>query len=285
MLQIKYTRMKFNNLPILSWELIDPDNPEKNIGHSIRIPNRCMDEILYHFNSDLPMCIELRKMDPSSGAGCVIFGNIEIGSEDVIVAPFWALAKLGCEPFSSVSIENVDSVRKAGFIKVRPNHSSYVYWNGLKETLEAEFSKLNYISVGDPINIFGVEFYVMEIHDTEGVNMLDGCLFNTDMEIDFETPMDILEEERLEKIRIEEERRLQLEAEAALLRKKMEEDEQKKEASQKNNQFVGKGYRINGDDGGQPARTITREERALMFQKLFEKQQLEKLEEEKNKKT
>jgi hypothetical protein len=278
--------MKFNNIPVLSWELIDPDNPEKNIGHSIRMPNRCMDEILYHFNSEHPMCIEVKKMDAATNEeGCVIFGNIEIGNDEIIVAPFWALAKLGVEPFSLVSIENVESVRKAGFIKVRPNHSSYVYWDGLKETLETEFSKLNYISVGDPINIFGVEFYVMELHDTEGIGMLDGCLFNTDIEIDFETPMDIIEEERLETIRIEEEKRLQLEAEAAI-RKKAEEDEQKR-ALQKKNHFVGKGYRINGDDANatsQQPRTISREERALMFQKLFEKQHLEKLEQEKNKK-
>ncbi len=283
-----YAQMKFNNIPILSWELIDPDNPEKNIGHSIRIPNRCMDEILYHFNSELPMCIEMKKMDAATnGEGCVIFGNIEIGNDEIIVAPFWALAKLELEPFSLVSIENVDSVRKAGFIKVRPNHSSYVYWDGLKETLEAEFSKLNYISVGDPINIFGVEFCVMELHDTEGIAMLDGCLFNTDIEIDFETPMDIIEEERLEKIRIiEEEKRLQLEAEAVAIRKKAEEDEQKRQALQKNNHFVGKGYRISGDDANvdQQPRTVSREERALMFQKLFEKQHLEKLEQEKNKK-
>ena len=140
--------------------------------------------------------------------------------------------------------------------------------------------------MGDPINIFGVEFCVMELHDTEGIGMLDGCLFNTDIEIDFETPMDIEEEERLEKIRIKEEKRLQLEAEAAI-RKKAEEDKQKREeALQKNNHFVGKGYRINGDDAnaGQQPRTISREERALMFQKLFEKQHLEKLEQEKNKK-
>ena len=271
--------MKFNDLPILSWELIDPDNPEKNIGHSIRIPNRCMDEILYHFNGEVPMCIEIKSM-VAPGA-VAIFGNIEIGNDEVIVVPFWTLAKLGLEPFSLVSIENVENVRKAGFIKVRPNHSSYIYWEGLKETLEAEFSKLNYISVGDPISIFGVEFYVMEIHDTEGIVMLDGCLFNTDIEIDFETPMDIEEQERLERIRMEDENRLRREIEAQELQKKMEEDELKKMESQKNNPFTGKGYKINDGNAAQ-TQGPTREERALMFQKLFEKQRLEKLEQDKN---
>jgi hypothetical protein len=273
--------MKFSNIPILSWELIDPDAPEKNIGHSVRIPNRCMDEILYHFNSDTPMCIELRSMaDPSFQ--CVIFGNIEVGEDEIVVVPYWALSKLRLEPFSMVSLENVDTVRKAGFIKVRATHSSYVYWDGLKETLETEFSKINYISVGDPVNVFGVEFHVLELRDTEGVGMLDGCLFNADIEIDFETPMDIEEQERAELVRIEEEKRLQKEEEEK--EKMAEEEKRRAEAEHKNRHFIGKGYRINDEAGGSASRIITREERAQMFQKLFEKQRLEKLEQDDNQK-
>jgi len=284
--------MKFNNIPVLSWELIDPDTPEKNIGHSIRIPNRCMDEMLYHFNGNEPMCIELRSMlEPSTQ--CVISGTIEVGEDEIVVVPYWALSKLRLEPFSMVSLENVGNVRKTGFIKVRATHSSYVYWDGLKETLETEFSKINYISVGDPINVFGVEFHVLELRDAEGVGMLDGCLFNTDIEIDFETPMDIEEEERAELARIEEAKRLAVEQQEAEQQRaeeeqrKAEEEQRKAEEEHKNRHFIGKGYRINGEGGGAesvPPRVITREERAQMFQKLFEKQRLEKLEYDENKK-
>ena len=193
--------MKFINIPIISWELIDPDNPEKNIGHSIRIPNRCMDEILYQHNSSEPLCVEIIMMSDATNAKrhCIVSGNVEVGNEEMVVVPFWALSKLGAETFSLVSIENVTNVRKAGYIKVRANNSDYVYWDGLKETLETEFSKINNISVGVPINVFGLEFYVMELRDLDGIRILDASLFNTDVKIDFETPSDIEEKERSDK--------------------------------------------------------------------------------------
>lgn len=264
--------MKFKNIPITSWDLYDPDNPEKNIGHSIKIPNRYMDEILYAITGSNPVCIEIISMTDNKEAksNCFISGNIEIGDDEIIVVPFWALSKLGIEPFSLVSIENVNNVRKAGYIKVRADVSDYVYWDALKETLESEFSQIHYISVGDPINIFGIEFYIVDLHDTEGIRMLDGCLFNTDLEIDFDTPLDILEQERREKeelARIEQEKCRQQE-EMEKNKKKMEEEEYLR----KNPHFQGKGYTISEQPNTEPHRPITREERAKMFERLFEQQ-------------
>lgn len=264
--------MKFKNIPITSWDLYDPDCPEKNIGHSIKIPNRCMDEMLYTFKGDEPICIEIISMEdtPNAKAHCIISGNVEIGEDEIIIVPYWALSKLGIEPFSNVSIENVDNVRKAGYIKIRADHSDYVYWDGLKETLESEFSKINCISVGDPINIFGIEFYVIELQDTEGIRMLDGSLFNTDVKIDFDTPLDIVEQERREKeelARIEEAKRIQKEAEEAAKKKQMEEEELRR-----NPHFRGKGYTIADKSESATPREITREERAKMFERLFQQQ-------------
>jgi hypothetical protein len=197
--------MKFTNIPIISWELIDPDNPEKNIGHSIKIPNRCMDEMLYQHNSSEPLCVEIITMNDATNAKrrCIVSGNVEVGDEEMVVVPFWALSKLGAETFSLVSIENVTNVRKAGYIKVRATTSDYAYWDGLKETLETEFSKINNVSVGVPINVYGLEFYVMELRDVNGIRILDASLFNTDVEIDFETPTDIEEKERSDKQKLQ----------------------------------------------------------------------------------
>ena len=197
--------MKFINIPIISWELIDPDNPEKNIGHSIKIPNRCMDEMLYQHNSSEPLCVEIIMMSDATNAKrhCIVSGNVEVSDDEMVVVPFWALSKLGAETFSLVSVENVTNVRKAGYIKVRATNSDYVYWDGLKETLETEFSKINNISVGVPINVFGLEFYVTELRDANGIRILDASLFNTDVEIDFETPSDIEEKERSDKQKLQ----------------------------------------------------------------------------------
>jgi len=269
---IKYHKMKFKNIPVTSWDLYDPDNPEKNIGHSIKIPNKYMDRFLNECNDDEPICIEIISNNDSSTAKshCIISGNIEVGEDEVVVIPFWSLCKLGINPFEHVSIENVKNVRKAGYIKIRADVSDYVYWDSLKEILETEFSKIRYISVGDPVHIFGIEFYIVELRDPEGIRMLDGSLYNIDLEIDFDTPVDILEQERREKeelIRLEEEKIRQLE-ETEKNRKKMEEEEYLR----KNPSFRGNAYTISGRTGNQPAREITREERAKMFQLLFEQQ-------------
>jgi hypothetical protein len=232
--------MKFINIPIISWELIDPDNSEKNIGHSIKIPNRCMDEMLYHHNSSEPLCIEIIMMSDATNAKrhCIVSGNVEVGDEDMVVVPFWALSKLGAETFSLVSIENVTNVRKAGYIKVRATTSDYAYWDGLKETLETEFSKINNVSVGVPINVFGLEFYVMELRDLDGIRILDASLFNTDVEIDFETPSDIEEKERSDK------QKLQDMEQEIRLNQATEGIETEDIETTGNNPFQGKGYTL-----------------------------------------
>ena len=275
--------MKFKNIPITSWDIYEPENPEKNIGHSIKIPNHCMDEMLYSITGYEPMCIEIMSIvdSPLAKANCIVSGNIEIGNDEIVVVPFWALSKLGIEQFSLVSIENVSNVRKAGYIKVRADVSDYAYWDGIKETLETEFSKINCISVGNPVNIFGIEFYVVELHDVEGIRMLDGSLFNTDIEIDFDTPLDIAEQEHsqiLELARIEEEKRRQEEEmEAAKKQQEIEDREQEREEYlRKNPHFRGNGFTISGQTGSDKPREITREERAKMFERLFEQQKQQK---------
>lgn len=234
-----------------------------------------MDEMLYSITGYEPMCIEIMSnVDSlSAKANCIVSGNIEIGNDEIVVVPFWALSKLGIEPFSPVSIENVSNVRKAGYIKVRADVSDYAYWDCIKETLETEFSKINCISVGNPVNIFGIEFYVVELHDVEGIRMLDGSLFNTDIQIDFDTPLDIAEQEHrqiLELARIEEEKRRQEEEREAA--KKQQEIKDREEYLLKNPHFRGNGFTISGQTGSDKPREITREERAKMFERLFQQQ-------------
>ena len=260
--------MKFHNIPIISWDVYDPENPEKNIGHTIKIPNRCMDEMLYSHKCDGPIFIEITPKDNTIKkvpCRCLLFANVEISEEDVIVAPYWSMAKIGLESFDQVSIENVSNVRKAEYIKVRANSSEYVYWEGLKETLEAEFSKINAICVGDLVNVYGIEFYVIELRDADRIGMLDGSLFNTDVKIDFDTPSDIVEAERRvreEQARLEEQRKMI--AEKALAEIKLKEDQ---EELKRNPYFRGEGQSI----GEKTQEEISREERAKMFERLFQK--------------
>lgn len=287
--------MKIGNLPIISWDIYDPDNPEKNYSHTIKIPNRCMDEMLYVHRGDGPLFVEIvptNKTPTNRKYRCLVFANAEVCDEEAVVVPYWSMAKLGLEPFDIVSIENVDNVRKASYIKVRANSSEYVYWDGLRETLEEEFNKMNAVSVGDQVCVHGIEFYVLELRDEQGIGMIDASIYQVEVKIDFDTPSDIVEAERRQKAELErlaevKERQRQANELARLKR----EEEARLEDLKRNPYFRGVGHTLAGETihsnsndtkapvakpepEQEPDQTvISREERAKMFEKLFQQKQ------------
>ena len=115
---------------------------------------------------------------------------------------------------------------------------------------------------GKEVTFHDIEFYVCKIKNESEQEILDGSLFNTDVKIDFDVPSDIIEEERLEKIK--EEERIKLEEE----RIRLEEERIKlEEEKSKNKLFVGKGYSLCSDNINKEQRILTREEMAEIVKK------------------
>jgi len=254
--------MKVENIPVISWDIYNPDEQDKNVGNTIAIPDNIYYKMINELTEFNPLFVEITKTDESgfnqSNCRCLLFGNIISIEQDVIVLPYWALAKYGLEPFQNVSIENVDNLQSIDYIQVRANNSDYVHWSSLKEILEETLVKCRAISLGDMINVHGIEFYVCKIKNQNGSEILDGSLYNTDVKIDFDVPVDILEEERLQKIKEEEQERLrQLKLEEEQMERIREQNRLRMIEEEKNNKFVGKGYKL--DDG--PSH-ITREQMA-----------------------
>jgi hypothetical protein len=254
--------MKEINIQVMSWDMYSPDELDKNISNTIAIPDNIYYKMINELTEFNPLFVEITKSDESgynqTNCRCLLFGNIISIEQDVIVLPYWAMAKYGLEPFQNVNIENVDNLQSIDYIQVRANNSDYVHWSSLKEILEETLIKCRAISLGDLINVHGIEFYVCQIKNQSGSEILDGSLYNTDVKIDFDIPVDILEEERLEKIKEEEQERLrQLKQEEEQLVRINEENRLKMIEEEKNNKFVGTGYRL----GGGPSH-ITREQMA-----------------------
>jgi hypothetical protein len=200
---------KYENIPIISWDIYDPEQIEKNIGHSIIIPEKIMYDILKTHNTNEPVYIEIRDMNgPKQGFknSCLVFANTETTLENVCVVPRWALDKLAFSPMDYVSITSVYNIRKTEYIKLQADKSDYVYWNELREILEQELSKFQCISMGDIIVVFDIRFTVVELRDAKGIRMLDGSLYKTDVKLDFNTPDDIVREEMRQQ---EEQKRLE----------------------------------------------------------------------------
>jgi len=254
--------MKVENIPVISWDIYSPDEFDKNVGNTIAIPDTIYYKMINELTEFNPLFVEITKSDESgfnqSNCRCLLFGNIISIEQDIIVLPYWAMAKYGLESFQNVSIENVDNLQSIDYIQVRANNSDYVHWSSLKEILEETLVKCRAISLGDMINVHGIEFYVCKIKNQSGSEVLDGSLYNTDVKIDFDVPVDILEEERLQKIKEEEEERLrQLKLEEEQLARINEANRLKMIEEEKNNKFVGTGYKL----GDGPSR-ITREQMA-----------------------
>ncbi len=254
--------MKVENIPVISWDIYSPDEFDKNVGNTIAIPDTIYYKMINELTEFNPLFVEITKSDESgfnqSNCRCLLFGNIISIEQDVIVLPYWAMAKYGLESFQNVTIENVDNLQSIDYIQVRANNSDYVHWSSLKEILEETLVKCRVISLGDMINVHGIEFYVCKIKNQSGSEILDGSLYNTDVKIDFDVPVDILEEERLQKIKEEEQERLrQLKLEEEQIARINEENRLKKIEEEKNNKFVGTGYKL----GDGPSH-ITREQMA-----------------------
>lgn len=254
--------MKVENIPIISWDIYSPDELEKNVANTIAIPDNIYYKMINELTEFNPLFVEITKSDDNgfnqSNCRCLLFGNIISIEQDVIVLPYWAMAKYGLEPFQNVTIENVDNLQSIDYIQVRANNSDYVHWSSLKEILEETLIKCRAISLGDMINVHGIEFYICKIKNQSGCEILDGSLYNTDVKIDFDVPVDIVEEERLQKIREDEEERLrQLKYEEEMMARIKEENRLKMIKEEKNNKFAGTAYKL--DDG--PSH-ITREQMA-----------------------
>jgi hypothetical protein len=258
--------MKIENIPIISWDIYSPDEPDKNVGNTIAISDKIYYKMIDELTEFNPLFVEITKIEENTNYTSLLFGNIISIEQDAIVVPYWAMAKFGLESFQNVNIENVNNLQNIDYIQVRANSSDYVHWTSLKELLEEKLTNCRAISLGDMINIHGVEFYVCKIKNDKNNDIMNGSLYNSDVKIDFDIPSDILEEDRLQKIKQEEEDRLQIikHEEETFLRIREANNLRilKEEEESKNKKFAGTAYKL---DSG-PSH-ITREEMAEIIKK------------------
>ena len=181
-------------LSVISWELYNGDM-SKNISHTIALPNRCLDRFMTDdsfINAFIVVSIN----------NAIQFGNCEIvyeyddigqNQQNIIVVPHWVISKLGLELFDQVIVAHVspDQIHTIGRIKICATISDYALWADIKTILETELSSFRIINYGDVISIQGTEFYIVELLDkiTQAV-VLSGSIYNTDVELDFDVPMD-----------------------------------------------------------------------------------------------
>ena len=153
----------------------------------------------YHFKklveTDNENDILFIKVSTISGDNCVLFGAVDvlpdgIYGDEYIVLPDNYIKKLNIEPFESVYIEDIMNVSKINYIKIKGHDSKYTTWDGINEILESVLTKMRGISTGDTINIFGINFTIIEMKDHNNNVITIGSLYETDVNIEFDVPYD-----------------------------------------------------------------------------------------------
>jgi hypothetical protein len=171
-------------LSIISWELYNGDI-SKNESHIIALPNQCFDQI---------MSIDESTFITVSINNAIQIGNCEVvPEENIVVVPHWIISKLNVEQFDTVVVHHIQSsnIKQIGRIKIRATISDYAMWEDIKKILETELSQFRIINCGDVISIYGIEFYIVELFEKETLEpVVSGSIYNTDVEIDFDLPMD-----------------------------------------------------------------------------------------------
>ncbi len=172
------------NLSIISWELYNGD-VSKNESHIIALPNRCIDQIIA-IDESIFITVSINN--------AIQIGNCEVvHEENIVVVPHWIISKLNVEQFDTVVICHIQpsSIKQIGRIKIRATISDYAMWEDIKKILETELSQFRIINCGDVISIYGIEFYIVELYEKTTLEpVVSGSIYNTDVELDFDLPMD-----------------------------------------------------------------------------------------------
>ena len=168
-------------LSIISWELYNGD-VSKNESHIIALPNRCFNAI----DDSIFITVSINN--------AIQIGNCEVVPEEhIVVVPYWIISKLNVEQFDTVIVHHIqsDDIKQIGRIKIRAVISDYAMWEDIKKILETELSLFRIINCGDVVSIYGIEFYIVELFEKTTLEpVVSGSIYNTDVELDFDLPMD-----------------------------------------------------------------------------------------------
>ena len=279
--------------PVISFELYNQiynSNRVSNLdnGHTILIPEIHYNELIQKDDYFENNCVNyfkiynLIKNDEDANIFeelFTIFGKCSFVEENHIVLPEWAIQKLKLKIFDIAQVNLMEYIEDITFLKIQGENSSYAKLLDIKEVFEKELSKCISTSVGDSIifNHFDehlnqeikVVFKVLEIKNEFDENLNYGSLRDTEVKVEFDIPLDILEEqekERLRQIQLaeEEERNYQLELENKKQRL-IEEAKRKQLMEDERRGFKGSGHSLKEGD----EKILTREEALRLMEERF----------------
>lgn len=180
------------NLKIIDWTVYG--KPENNKTNKILLPNHILKKLTNDSYTRYPLIFRLYKRNKFIHISNVEFGNTQSilpappGNTHDIVVPYHIFIRLNVSYNENIYVRNV--VLPSGkYVKLQGSNDKYVKDN-IKQILENKLKNYIVLNVGDVIVIDETEFYIKELKDITG-KLCDAVnINNTDLNVDFETPLE-----------------------------------------------------------------------------------------------
>lgn len=172
-------------------------------SHFIHIPRDIYHKFLIlkkrHGRENFPLYVGVRNIDRRNEK--LYFGRVEPSvnsansNHEMALLPKWVCTRLGIDEFlGKIDIVYVPIPQPIKYMKIRGNNSSYVKSPDIKLALENKLGQYNCINLNENFYIDDVIFTVTELKNKDNMIIEFGSIFDQEVNIDFELPDDLKEE-------------------------------------------------------------------------------------------
>ena len=185
---------------LLAWSpafLQEEGKNTKDLAHTNKII--LSEDILYEYKDDKEMFpLTFRIINPDTLLSTVCAVHEFTALPGTCVIPYRIMENLMLEQGSTVNLV-YEAIPKGSYIKIRPHKTKFIELSNPKAVLEKHIN-INYptLTKGETISInYNEEIYFIDIVETEPVESIN--ILNSDINLDFDKPLDYVEPPKPEK--------------------------------------------------------------------------------------
>ena len=185
---------------LLAWSpafLQEEGKNTKDLAHTNKII--LSEDILYEYKDDKEMFpLTFRIINPETLLSTVCAVHEFTALPGTCVIPYRIMENLMLEQGSTVNLV-YEAIPKGSYIKIRPHKTKFIELSNPKAVLEKHIN-INYptLTKGETISInYNEDIYFIDIVETEPVESIN--ILNSDINLDFDKPLDYVEPPKPEK--------------------------------------------------------------------------------------
>lgn len=158
------------------------------------------EDVLYEYKDDKEMFpLTFRIINPETMLSTVCAVHEFTSLPGTCILPYRIMDNLMLEQGSTINLV-YETVPKGSYIKIRPHRTKFIELSNPKAVLEKNIN-INYptLTKGETISIeYNSEIYFIDIVETEPVESIN--ILNSDINLDFDKPLDYVESEQKNEI-------------------------------------------------------------------------------------